>query len=617
MRPLWINNSIAAQTDRATVLAVAARADVALIKLDEFRQWLSPDELSNQQSALHNPQSVQWGIAQIRADQVWSALGITGTGIVVANMDTGVDWQHPALHGNYRGLSPKGLVDHVGNWIDTTDAGTLYPFDGYGHGTHTMGTLAGQDGIGVAPGARWIAARVLDTHGSGLDSWIHAGFQWILAPGGDPSKAPDILSNSWANNFGANEEFRPDVQLLNAAGIFTVFSNGNAGPGAGSVGSPASLPEAFGIGATDRYDTLANFSSRGPSPFEVIKPDVSAPGVDVLSSMPGGVYAYGSGTSMAAPHVAGTAALMYAAAPGLSVAAARFALTSTATRPTTDTYPNNLYGWGRIDAYRAVLAVAQPGFISGTITRQDTGAPIALANLSAQSDIDTFAATTTDAHGQYQLALPAAHYTVTASAFGYVPQTLANVLVLTDTLTRRDFTLTPLPVGTVKGRVLNVTGTELYSATVSIIGAPLSQIVSGSFSLDLPIGIHVIEVRAPRHRIVTTTLTFKANETVDQDFVLPDAPTILFVDSGRWYNDASGRFYRQALADAQYQYDEWPIIDPVANRPLTQTLRPYDVVDLVITFRFARLHSRRGRHQRLSGCRRAFAFKWAGRGLLR
>ncbi len=422
-------------------------------------------------------------------------------------MDTGVDWQHPALHGNYRGLGPKGLVNHAGNWIDTTDEATVYPFDGYGHGTHTMGTLAGQDGIGVAPGAKWIAARVLNTQGYGLDSWIHAGFQWILAPNGNPALAPDILSNSWGNNFGGNEEFRPDVQLLNSAGIFTVFSNGNAGSGAGTVGSPASLPEAFGVGATDRYDTLAWFSSRGPSPFEVTKPDVSAPGVDVLSSIPGGVYALSSGTSMAAPHVAGTAALMYAAVPDLTIAAARFALTSTVMRPTTDTYPNNLYGWGRIDAYRAVLAVARPGTISGTLTRADSGAPIANGTVQAQSDAGTVAAITTDAWGRYQLPVVAGHYTVTAAAFSYASQTQANLLVLTDTITPRNFELTPLPIGLVEGRLLNLTGTQLLSGTLSVMGAPLSLSVSGAYSLVLPIGTHTLEVRAARHRIVTATLT--------------------------------------------------------------------------------------------------------------
>ena len=580
VRSLWINNSIAARLDRATILTVAARDEVALIKPDELRQWIDPTELANPTStrSVQLSTSTEWGLLQIHADQVWSALNVTGTGVVVANMDTGVDWQHPALHDNYRGLGSKGLANHTGNWIDTTADGTLYPFDGYGHGTHTMGTLAGQGGIGVAPGAKWIAARVLNTQGQGLDSWIHAGFQWILAPGGDPANAPDILSNSWGNNFGTSEEFRADVQLLNAAGIFTVFSNGNAGPAAGTVGSPASLPEAFGIGATDRYDTLATFSSRGPSPLGGLKPDVSAPGVDIRSSLPGGVYGRASGTSMAAPHVAGAAALMYSAVPGLTLAAARFALTSTATRPTTDTYPNNLYGWGRIDAYRAVLAVAHPGTISGTLTRQDSGEPIAGGTVQAQSDAGTLAAIATDAQGRYQLPLPVAHYTVTAAAFGYAPQTQANLIVLTATITLRHFALTPQPIGLVAGRLLDMTGARLLSGTLSVVGAPISLIVHGAYSLILPVGSHVLEVRAARQRIVTATVTIAPGQRMTQDFYLPDAPTILLVDSGRWYNGSGERFYRQALTDLNYLYDEWPILEPGRDTPVTTTLRAYDAV---------------------------------------
>jgi subtilisin family serine protease len=122
---------------------------------------------------------------------VWAVLNISGTGVVAANMDTGVDWQHPALRGSYRGYNPKGLPNHLYNWFDATNEQAQYPYDGYGHGTHTMGTLAGTGGIGVAPGARWIAARIFDSQGYAYDSWIHAGFQWILAPGGDPAQAPD------------------------------------------------------------------------------------------------------------------------------------------------------------------------------------------------------------------------------------------------------------------------------------------------------------------------------------------------------------------------------------------------------------------------------------------
>ncbi|HET7378275.1 MAG TPA: S8 family serine peptidase, partial [Anaerolineae bacterium] len=315
VRSLWINNSVAARVDRSTLLALAARPDVLRIDLDQYRQWVIDQPLTGNgrppfadhdrlaadgvqaATAVNSPSSsVEWNIAKIRADQVWSALGISGTGVVVANMDTGVDWQHPALLAAYRGYNFKNLPNHLYSWFDATPDADAYPYDGYGHGTHTMGTLVGSDGIGVAPGAKWIAARVLDSSGRGYDSWIHAGFQWILAPGGDPSKAPNVLSNSWGNSDGYDQSFSDDLKALNAAGIATFFSNGNNGPGGGTVGSPASLPGAFGVGATDDQDIIAYFSSRGPSPFGPIKPDVSAPGMNIRSSYPGGVYRIFSGT---------------------------------------------------------------------------------------------------------------------------------------------------------------------------------------------------------------------------------------------------------------------------------------------------------------------------------
>src|SRR5512139_3295592 len=159
------------------------------------------------------PASNEWHIQRIRADQVWSALNVSGTGVVVGNMDTGVDWQHPALSGSYRGANPKGLPNHLFSWFDATNEQTVYPHDGYGHGTHTMGTLVGAAGIGVAPGAKWIAARIFDSQGYAYDSWIHAGFQWMLAPGGNPNQAPDVLSNSWGNDDGYSTEFQADVRL--------------------------------------------------------------------------------------------------------------------------------------------------------------------------------------------------------------------------------------------------------------------------------------------------------------------------------------------------------------------------------------------------------------------
>ncbi len=587
VRSLWINNSVAARVDRSTLLTLAARYDVTRIDLDEYRKWIDDAQISNNQSPIlrlrsghaSNPQSVEWNIAKIRADQVWSALGISGTGVVVANMDTGVDWQHPALLSAYRGYNPKGLSNHLFSWFDATPDADQYPYDGYGHGTHTMGTLVGSGGIGVAPGAKWIAARVLDNTGSGYDSWIHAGFQWIMAPGGDPSQAPNVLSNSWGSTDGTDQFFRDDVIALNAAGIATFFSNGNGGPDAGSVGSPASFPESFGVGATDANDLIALFSSRGPSPFGSIKPDVSAPGVNVRSSYPGGVYRRFSGTSMAAPHVAGVAALMLSAMPSLTITSTRYILTSTAIRPiTSSVYPNNDYGWGRIDALNAVLAVAHTGLITGSITRSDNSAPISIATIQAQSIVNSSGAASTDALGQYALNLLPSTYVLTTSAFGYVSQTVSGVNVITNAVTRLDFSLTALPTGRVQGRVTDLTGTHLLSGTIGVEAEPINVNFSGTYSMALPGGVYVVRAQSPLHRIATATITITAGNTITQNFFLPDAPSILVVDSGVWYNSSEIDYYRQALDDNNYAYTVWPIRDPSKDVPTTSTLRQYQAV---------------------------------------
>ncbi len=576
IRSLWINNSIAARIDRATLLNLAARDDVAFIQPDRYRQWIESDE--TQTATLQTPASVEWHIARIRADQVWTTLNITGTGVVVANLDTGVDWQHPALQANYRGNNPKGLPNHHFSWFDATPDGAQYPYDGFGHGTHTMGTLAGSDGIGVAPGAQWMAVRVFDNSGSAYDSWIHAGFQWLLAPGGDATQAPDVLSNSWGNDDGSSVEFEPDVQLLNAAGIDTFFSNGNAGPAAYSVGSPASYPESFGVGAVDEAEWIVPFSSRGPSPLGGLKPQVVAPGVNILSSLPGGGYGKKSGTSMAAPQVAGVAALMRSASAGLTITQTRYALTTTAARPINDVYPNNAYGWGRVDAFNAVLSVLQPGSIGGTVRAADTSAPLPFATVHAESRLGTHAESATNEMGQYTVYGPTSLYTLTVSAFGYTPQTMFNVPIVSATLTQRDALLSPLPVGWVIGRLSDLTTSQLLTGSLSVQNTPIALTVRGTYRLALPAGTYVLEAQARAHRVVTATVTITTGQTVEQDLNLPDAPTILLVDSGQWYNNSEISYYRQALDDLGYLYDVWPIRNLNTDVPTTHTLRAFDSV---------------------------------------
>jgi subtilisin family serine protease len=326
-------------------------------------------------------------VRQINADDVWAA-GYEGQGVVIGGQDTGYDWSHPALQQQYRGWDGVA-ANHSYNWHDAIHEGNFVcpanspePCDEHGHGTHTMGTMVGEAGamrIGVAPGARWIGCRNMDDNGNGTPASYAECFQWFLAPtdsagnNPNPALAPDIINNSWGCT---TQEGCVDANALlvivdsvRAAGILTVNSAGNSGPGCGSVNTPPALYDAsMTVGATDSADNIAAFSSRGPVSRDGStrpKPDLVAPGVGVRSSYPGG-YASLSGTSMAAPHVAATAALVISADPTLAGQVDRLEeLMLLSARPRFGgqvcggvdgaTRPNNTYGWGRLDAYVALV----------------------------------------------------------------------------------------------------------------------------------------------------------------------------------------------------------------------------------------------------------------------
>lgn len=334
------------------------------------------------ESALSNS-NVEWNIDYINAPEVWER-GIDGTGIVVANLDSGVDYTHPALARKWRGLDASGnIVNPELSWYDPHSRASL-PADGDGHGTHTMGTMVGSEAdgsniIGVAPGAKWIAVRIFNP--STTDAIILDGAQWLLAPvdaQGNlrPELAPDVVNNSWGGGPGLDEWFRPLVQAWRDAQIFPEFSAGNVtltNPGGpGSVANPANYPESFATGATDINGNLASFSLRGPSPYGEIKPEVSAPGVNIRSAVPGGTYEGGwNGTSMAGPHTTALAALLLQANHSLTVDQLEQIITETAT-PRTDsqypTAPNNGYGHGIINALDAVGSVLEGiGTVSGRV----------------------------------------------------------------------------------------------------------------------------------------------------------------------------------------------------------------------------------------------------------
>lgn len=312
-----------------------------------------------------SPRDPEWNVAAIKADQVWSRFGVTGEGIVIGSSDSGVDAAHPALASGYRG------DDY--SWYDPWN-GTVEPFDRAGHGTHTMGSALGRGGVGVAPGAEWSACVNLDRN-AGNPAYYLDCLQFMLAPfppGGDPwhdgqpRHAPHVLTNSWGCPplEGCDlDALGPATAALAAAGIYVVAAAGNTGPFCGSVQDPPALyPDVLTVGAVEPNGAPAFFSSRGPAPDGGAKPDLVAPGVDVVSAMPGGGYAALSGTSMATPQVAGVVALMWSANRDLigDVAATTEILRSTAQPVKVEGNecggPSSLVGAGLVDAEAAVAA---------------------------------------------------------------------------------------------------------------------------------------------------------------------------------------------------------------------------------------------------------------------
>lgn len=394
--PLFIINAIyLPEASRATIEVLATRPEIALIA-EDGRLEVSPVQVERD---VQLRAGTEWGLNRIKAPLVW-AQGYTGQGVVIGGQDTGYDWQHPALLKKYRGWQRDSVGIHDYNWHDAIHkASPLHPdtlnpcgfnsttpCDDHGHGTHTMGTMTGDDGkgnqIGAAPGATWIGCRNMD-RGYGSPFTYLECFQWFLAPtpvaGGSPNPAlaPDVINNSWGcpTMEGCNPTNIPlldaAVDNLRAAGVFVAVSAGNDGPGCMSINAPPAIfTGSFTVGASNSLDSIAGFSSRGPVVYTgkskaYLKPDVVAPGVTVRSSMPRGFYASLSGTSMAGPHVAGAVALIISANPRLrgQVAQIEEILKKTALHLTTrdtcggfsgDSIPNPTFGNGRINVFDAV-----------------------------------------------------------------------------------------------------------------------------------------------------------------------------------------------------------------------------------------------------------------------
>jgi subtilisin family serine protease len=509
-KSFWIVNAVRITADQDTLAEVARRPEVDRL-VPEGTYSLPPVEKT---ADLPRPRATEWGLENIRAPEVWSTFGIRGENVIVANIDTGVQFDHPALVQKYRGNKGDGTFDHNYNWFDARKVCGALPCDTNGHGTHTMGTMVGDDGnpgpnqIGVAPLARWIA-----TNGCCTVDALMSSFQWLMAPtdlaGQNPSPElrPHVVNNSWGGPHG-DPLFQEAVQAWVAAGIFPAFANGNSGPGCGSSNAPGDYPEAYAVGAYDIANNIAPFSSRGPSGFGgVVKPNLSAPGVSVRSSVPGNGYESASGTSMATPHLAGVVALMWSGAPALigQIDATRALLDSTAVDKDNNSCGgtpenNNVYGEGRLDAFAAVEASPRgpTGTLQGTVTAAG-GGPIAGAVVRAEGE--STRVVRTDAAGAYSMVLSTGTYRVSASSFGYISQTV-EVTVTEGATTVADFALQPAPSFSVSGQVLDPAGNPHVGAKVTVLGTPIPPAITGGDGrytfASVPAGTYQIRADAGR-----------------------------------------------------------------------------------------------------------------------
>jgi subtilisin family serine protease len=385
--PFWLVNAVRVDATPSVIEQLVEHPDVkrvyfnlpihSIAAVADENQNRNHDGDNDPEADASMSASVPPGIAAIRAPEVWN-LGVTGSGVLVATLDTGVSGSHPALGSRWRGHHPEYQGSPQWAWFDPrTNTTSPQEFSSSSHGTHTMGTILGGspgEAIGVAPGAEWIHAAVIDR--VNIQTTVAdaiAAFQWIVDPDGNPGThwdVPHVCSNSWGltTNHGypeCDDLFWSFIDNAEAAGVVMLFAAGNEG--SNGLRRPADRAtndfKNVAVGAVNPHDSsypVASFSSRGPTSCTpdggtAIKPDISAPGVNVYSAVAGDGYSGKSGTSMAAPHVAGVVALMYEACPHLHVDDVKQILYGTALDLGTPG-KNNQYGWGMVDALEAVLA---------------------------------------------------------------------------------------------------------------------------------------------------------------------------------------------------------------------------------------------------------------------
>ncbi len=544
----WIINSVVVRGTVAGIRRLALRDDIERIEADLQVELIEPVVSEKANGAALNTRGIGItpGVVAVGARRVWNELGIDGTGVVVGELDTGVDGNHVALQANWRGN--YAAVEEC--WLDAAGLGHSTPTDSHGHGSHVMGTIMGQaddDSVGVAPGALWIASNIINSGtGSPFDNGVIASLEWLADPDGDPNTmidVPAVVQNSWGVNenfsgyYDCDSRWWDAIDNCEASGVVLTWSAGNEGPGSESLRSPAdraaSPGNCFSVGSTQPFPPyeISSFSSRGPSGCGgefAMKPEIAAPGSDIYSVNAGGGYTTMSGTSMAGPHIAGVVALMRASNPNVDVITIKEVLMATAI----DLGPageDQTYGHGFVDAYAAVLAVMGGiGTVEGTITDSGTGLPIEGAVVRK---VGGYNHATTDANGYYSMTMPIEDVELSVEKFGYNMGSLFTT-ILEDQTVVENLALDLLPSSTISGIVYGPDGAIVEGAFIRATNTPLDPVTSdatGFYSIVLPSGpgqnydlvARASGMGAQAHSLELlddTTLDFNLPEWIGDDF---------------------------------------------------------------------------------------------------
>lgn len=540
LRSLWLCNAVAATSEEDGIEKMRGFPGVASVVADG-RCSLPPAEGGDA-----SPRGeFTYGLSKIGVPEAWKRFGFKGRGVRVGIIDTGCDATHPDLRGKV-----VAFRDFVNDRKES--------YDDNGHGTHCAGTIAGGEtsgtAIGVAPEAELVIAKGLSGSGSGSNSGLLAAMEWMVDPDGDAETddGPSIVSNSWGGGPGQTV-FRQAVQRWVQLGIFPSFAAGNSGPGPATVGTPGGFLCSFAVGATTAGDGLASFSSRGPVTWDGVahvKPDLSAPGHDILSARAGGGYKKLSGTSMACPHVSGVIALLHQARPGLTIGEVRRLLEETALDLGASGKDNG-FGSGRIDLPRALEELSTKGRIAGRLVDAATNAALAgrivLEGSDLSLDADPF-------DGSFFLSVAPGELVLRGEAYGHGTATLPLQVLAGETKTVT-LSLRKSPSGRIAGRLVSATSGLPLCGRVRVRNAPLDPLSTdenGGFSFTLPVGRHVLVAAAPGHVVAQSpVIEVTAGTSHPIELKLEAAPPILLVDDG---GRPFQRWYREALAALKLEY---------------------------------------------------------------